>query len=96
VVCRSKLVIRSVVCRSKLVISELLVNPNKRSRFHLNPKGRVSLFMHRLQAESEDSHIHWSAKPVFKFPTEQSVLPFSRIDGPSLRLGCIDPASRHR
>jgi hypothetical protein len=47
--------IRSVGCRSKLVISKLLVNPDKRSRFHLNPKRRVSLFMHRLQAESEKS-----------------------------------------
>jgi hypothetical protein len=46
VVCRSELIISCVVCRAKLVISKLLLNPNKRSRFHLNPKGRVSLFMH--------------------------------------------------
>jgi hypothetical protein len=49
----------SVGGRSKLVISELLVNPVKRSRFHLNSKGKVwvSLFMHRLQAESEESEL---------------------------------------
>jgi hypothetical protein len=36
-------------CRSKIVISKLLVNPDKCSRFHLNPK-RKGLAFHASTA----------------------------------------------